>query len=135
MKRGILSIALLITTLFLIFAILPLVSAQYSMWSYIDLGEGIRNIIDQVINFVTPVFEIILGDYSGSEYFFAKVLLVILLTIIIHSILERMPLFEGYKGTTTIIAIVVSVLGIRFLQDDLIQTILLPYNVLFIAIA
>jgi len=131
MKKSLLIIGLLIGIL----AILPFVSAQYSMWSNLDLGEGMRNLIDQAVNFLTPVFELILGDYSGSEYFFAKVLLVLLLSIIIHAILERMPLFEGYRGTTTIIAIIVSVLGIRFLQDDLIQMIILPYNTLAIALA
>jgi len=130
MKKSLLIISLLIG----IFAILPFVSAQY-LWDNLDLGQGMRQIIDQAVNFLTPIFEIILGDYSGSEFFFAKVLLIILLTIIIHAILNRMPLFEGYGSTTTIIAIIVSVMGIRFLQDDLIQMIILPYSTLAITLA
>jgi len=122
----------------LAFSMIASVSAQYygsSPFSYLDLGQGVRQIIDQSVNFLAPIFEVVLGDYSGSEFFFTKVLLLILLFAIIYFVLERTPLFEGKRGIVYIIALIISVIAIRFISENqLVNMILLPYGTLGIAL-
>ncbi|HRZ85889.1 MAG TPA: hypothetical protein P5277_03850 [Candidatus Paceibacterota bacterium] len=117
--------------------VIPIVSAQYfgGGLGYIDLGEGMRQIIDQTIRFLTPVFEIILGDYQGSEFFFTKILLLILLVVVIYTILKNIPLFSTNPTIAAIVAIAISTIGVRFISDNqIIQGILLPYGTLGIAL-
>ncbi|MFA6023004.1 MAG: hypothetical protein WC781_02875 [Candidatus Pacearchaeota archaeon] len=127
----------LFTTILTLFVI-KLVSAQYyssSILGGVDLRQGMQQIIDQIVGFLTPVFEIVLGSYSGSEFFFTKVLLLILLAIIIQLILTKTPLMEGYRGIATIIAIIISVIAVRFISEEgLISGIILPYSTLGIAL-
>jgi hypothetical protein len=112
-----------------IFAI-PLVSAQS-----FDLYQGSNNLINSIERFATPFFEVLIGDYSGSEFFFAKCLFLILLFIMIDAILKKVPLFQGNNAVIFIIALVVSVLGVRFISDnEFTQMILLPYGTLGIVL-
>lgn len=121
-----------LTLLFAIFSI-PLISAQFL--GNIDLGEGMREIIYQITEFLRPVLEIIIGDYSGSEFFFAKVMVLLLMLVIIYWILNKIPLFEGYRNITIIISLIVSILSVRFMsENELIAGILLPYGTLGVAI-
>ncbi|MFA5020304.1 MAG: hypothetical protein WC533_04355 [Candidatus Pacearchaeota archaeon] len=126
---------IIILTIFTI----QLVSAQYygnSALSYIDLGQGMRDLIDQVVRITTPIFEVLLGDYdSGSELFFTKVMFLILIFIVIMAIMQKVAIFEGNRGATFVISSVISIIATRFLTDNqLIQGILLPYGALGIAI-
>ena len=121
------------------FSVLPFVSAQYG--GYGSAGNffetGMKDIIDGIVGFARPVFEIIIGDYSGSEFFFAKVALLILLFVIIFTILRRVPLFEErrQKPVAFIVAVIVSVLAVRFISENqLILGVLLPYGVLGVAL-
>lgn len=123
-----------ILIVFFLTLILPLISAQ-SLFQNLDLGEGMRQLIDQAIGFGTPVFEIIIGDYSGSEFFFAKVMLLFLLVVVIYIILDRLPIFEGLRNISMIISIIISVLAVRFISENqLILGILLPYGTLGVAL-
>lgn len=112
------------------------VSAQYGPGlSGINLGDGIRQIIDQIINFITPVFQYLIGDYSGSEIFFYKILFLIIIFVMIFAILDRVPLFEGYPGITKVIALSVSLIAIRFISENqLVQGIILPYGAIGVAV-
>ena len=131
------SLIAILSSLFAII-ILPLISAQYGgygAFSNLNLGEGVRQIINQIILFGAPVFELILGDYAGSEFFFTKILLMVLLIVIIDMILLRVQLFEGNPRIAGIVAIIVSVMAVRFIsENELITAILLPYGTLGIAL-
>lgn len=125
--------------IFVIFALSlsTIVSAQYgsSPFSFIDLGQGMRQLIDQAINFFTPVFEIVIGDYSGSEFFFTKVMLLLLLFVVIYFVLDHVPLFQGYRGINYIVALIVSIIAVRFISENqLVLGILLPYGTLGVAL-
>jgi hypothetical protein len=129
-------ILLSILSIAIILCIVPLISAQFygGGFSYIDLGQGVRDVIDQMTNLLTPVFEVLLGDYSGSNFFFTKILLLIVLFVLINTILKRIPAFEGNNGVVMIISLVVSIIAIRFISEDQLYAIILPYSVLGIAL-
>ena len=131
MKKGTLILSLMgfILTLFLI----NQVSAQFS--GNLDLGEGMRKILYQVTEFLRPIFELVIGEYSGSEFFYAKVMLLLLLTAIIYLILDKVPIFEGYRGISILTSIIVSVIAVRFIaENDFILGVILPYGTLGIAL-
>jgi len=112
-----------------IFSSISFASAQF------DTKSVTQSVIQFYQNFFGPIFEAILGETSTSEFFFAKVLLLLLLVIVIYFTLQRTLIFGRQKGVMFIIALVVSVLGIRYLPEtDLIKGILLPYSTLAITI-
>ena len=129
---------LIIFNLFNIF-LLSLVSAQYSrgsVFNNLNLGDGMRQLIDQAVLFITPIFEYVLGEYSGGELFFAKSLFLILLVVIIFVITQKLPLFEDNKPIGIIVSLIISSLSVRFLsENDYILGILLPYTTLGIVIS
>jgi hypothetical protein len=91
-------------------------------------------LIDIVGEFLTPFFRIMLNTDSG-EFFFAKCLLLILLFIVIYFILEKSDILGDKKGVIFIIALAVSILGMRYLpESDFIKFILLPYGTLGVAL-
>jgi len=101
----------------------------------LDLGRGMDQLISITKGTLTPFFEAILGEYSGSEFFFAKVLLLILLFIVIAVVTTKIPNIGENKAVVTIIALVVSIFAVRFISEtQLVTGILLPYNTLGIAI-
>jgi len=113
---------------------MPLISA----YGYIDLRQGSEQLLQWTTDVLSPIFQVILGDYSSSEFFFAKCLLFILLLVIITFVLNKAKIFgslDEHPGVIYIIAIAVSILAIRFLPDNsLINGILLPYSTLGIAL-
>ncbi len=131
---------ILLISIVSLFSILTFISAQPyggygSGFGFIDLGEGIRQIIDQATRFLAPLFEVILGDYSGSEFFFTKILVLALLFVVIYWILERVPALRGYRNIAMLISLIVSILAVRFIsENELVNGILLPYGVLGVAL-
>lgn len=125
------SILLIILMLGLI--IFPLISAQ--TFEFGEVKDQIAKVIDIVLGILSPIFETIIGDYESSEFFFSKVLLLILLIIITKNILDRTPLGEDNKKVGLIISLVISILAIRFMnENDFFGAILIHYGTLGIAI-
>ena len=118
-------------------SMLPLVSAQYSGGGLGNFfGEGMRTVIDAVVGFASPVFEVLLGQYSTSQFFFSKVLFLILFFIIINLITSNLPFInDENKKIGVIIALIISILSVRFIsENDFFTGILLPYGTLGVAI-
>lgn len=115
--------------------IAPLVSAQY-FW---QASQGSRDLVQLIQDFLGPFFEAILGVDSGTmydQYFFARVLFLILIYIIVSLSLENIDLFKGKKGVTVIVSAAVAILGARYIGDfQIIQAMLLPYGALMISIS
>ncbi len=102
---------------------------------YSSIRDFVVRIIDSILGILSPVFEVLIGPYSASEFFFAKVLLLFLLVIVTKSVLDKTPLGEGNERISTFIAVIVSLLAIRFInENDLIGGILIPYGTLGVAI-
>lgn len=124
---------ILFAMFFLILFIVPLISA--GPFSYGNAEYHITRVIDSALEVLSPFFERLIGDYSTSEFFFSKVLLLILLIIISKNILELTPIGENNKRVSLIISLIVSILSIRFInENNFFAAILIQYGVLGIAI-
>lgn len=85
--------------------------------------------------FFRPILEALIGGYSSPEFLFVKTLLLLLVFIMARYGLENMPKLGENKPLVNIVAAVVAILAVRYIQDnDLINGILLPYGVLGIAL-
>lgn len=123
---------LIILSLLILNQILPFISAYGSF--FLDLRQGSEQVIQGIEDFATPFFQVLLGT-GYDNYFFSKILLFLLLFAVLMTILERVPLFEGKGGVKFIVSAVISILSARYISDNqIIETIILPYSVLAIAI-
>lgn len=128
-KKGLLNIA----TSLLLIKILPIVSAISSY----DISQGPRDLIQILSDFLSPFFEAILNTSSVDEFFFTKILLLILLFVIIKYVIEKSEFLgaQKNKGVVLVIALAISILAIRYIpESDIVNLVLLPYNVTGIAI-
>ncbi len=99
-----------------------------------DIAEGTKNFIEGVKSFGGPVFEALLGSSESGNQFVIQILAFILVTLIIYGVLDSVNIFGGKGGLNFIIALIVSLIGIRFLPSDLLQTMALPSSALIAAI-
>ena len=110
-------------------------SAQYYSGGF---WYGTEQVIDSIVMNLEPFFRALLGGNDWTGYLlFEKDLLFILISIIVGIILEKLPVFSSFKGKKILrlIAIIIALLGVRNLNYIWIGTILVQYQVLFIAIA
>lgn len=103
----------------------------------IDMASGL---ISGVIEAIKPLLEAVLGQSydsssSAANYFLLKILLAIVVLSICMSILPMVALFKDKKGVTWVISIVVSILSVRALTGEMINTIMVPNTALGMAIA
>lgn len=95
----------------------------------------VTRVLDSALGILSPFLEMIIGDYSSSQFFFYKVLLFILLLVIIKNLLEKTPIGSENKTASLIISIIISILGIRFInENDFFEAIFIQYGTLGIAI-
>src|SRR3989338_145795 len=132
------------TTLFTSFALLavfafaPFVSAQYGYGYGGGFWYGTEQVIDSIVQNIEPLLRALLGGYDWSGYLlFEKTLLFILISIVIGLILQKLPVFESFKNKKILrlVAALIGILGVRNLNYIWVGTILVQYEVLFIAIA
>lgn len=115
--------------------IIPTVNAYG--FNFYDISRGPYDLIEIVKQFFSPFFEVILNTGSYEEFFFTKILLLMILVIVIKFSLEKSEFFgkDKNKGVVLIISLAISIIAIRFIPEtDIINLILLPYNAVGIAI-
>ena len=122
--------------------ILPIfVSAQNTIAS--ETLSGVRSIasfIESFVDEVKPLVFLLVGGSGGdsalnSNYLFAKFLFLILLISVIWIPVKTLPFVgETRNGLAFTISLIVSLLSVRFLSEQIISTILLPYTVIGISI-
>jgi len=96
-----------------------------------QIGNFAQQVIDGALAFAKPFFEALLGEYSTSEFFLAKVLFLILLFIMVYTGVKSTPRLGENKTVVLVVSLIVSILGVRYLStNQLISGILLPYGVL-----
>ena len=126
-----------LTKIIVIFSLLvfvPFVSAQY-------YGGGFWSTTEQVINSIVsnlePLLRALLGGDDWTGYLlFEKVLLFLLITIMVGLILGNLPIFKDKrKGIIRFVALIIGILGVRNLNYIWVNTILVQYQALFIAVA
>ena len=121
----------LILSFILAFFLIPFSSAAYF--------SGPRGVVESVINAYIDIFEPILGALFGGQgwssfYLFERFLLFIILAVFIYVILEKFPAFGSHKGIRRIISVIVPLIGIRFIDYAMLESILLQYELLAIAL-
>jgi len=117
-----------------ILVITPFISAAQGDFFY-EAQATIRPVIDSILGILNPFLEVAVGDYSTSQFFFAKVLLFILLFVVLSSIMKELPRIGDNKAVANIVSLIISILAVRFMSENqLILGVLLPYGTLGIAI-
>jgi len=119
--------------LFSIF-LLNFVSAYYYS-SFFDLRQGSEQVIQWAIDFGEPFLRVFLGGDDWSSYLlFEKFLLFILFASIVFLSIRKVSIFEDNRGVIWIVTLVVPLLGVRYLDFEWINTVILQYQVLGIAL-
>ena len=131
-KKGL--FVLLLLSVILI-SLTSFVYAQPLGVSSFDFRNAGNQIIDWTKNIFGPFFEVIIGTDTYDNFFWAKILLLILLYALITFILSRVETFSDKPGVIFIISAVISIFAVRYIQEnDLIKGILIPYGATGIAI-
>ena len=119
-----------------IFFSLTIVSAQTTQLGY-NLATGMNQLIDVVESLLGPLFYFLLGPTTGGFFLFEKILFfLIVLSVVYVSLSTIGPFKENDKKVVKwIVVLAVSILSVRFLNDfQIIQSILLPYSVIGVAL-
>ena len=99
---------------------------------------GTEQVINSLVQNLEPLFRALLGGQDWTGYLlFEKVLLFVLISIITGLVLHNLPIFKDrtHKGIFRLVAIIIGLLGVRNLNYIWIGTVLVQYQVLFVAIA
>jgi len=127
------SSVVLLCFVMVVFVFLPLASAQGAIGQ--QVSEAITSAIGAGKSVANPILSALMGTTESDEFFFAKVLLLILLFVIISVVLNNIQLFKYRKGVAFTVSIVISILAVRFIQENqLTKGILLPYGTLGVAL-
>ena len=120
----------------IVFSIFSLLIINLFM-SFVSAGivEDTEKVINNVLDVLSPLTKFLIGDAGGdSALFFAKFLLLILVVSILYVPVKSFPGIGNNKLLVFIISLIVGLLGIRFLTNDIISTITLPYSTFAIAV-
>mgnify|MGYP001591679937 CR=1 FL=1 len=122
--------------IFALFALsLILFANLISADSFQTAVDSSRKVIESMVGILTPFFELVIGSYSTEEFFFAKILLLILLALIINAVLRKVGVFDKSPGVILTVSLIVSILAVRFISENQMTLgILLPYGTLGVAI-
>ena len=113
--------------LLLLFA-LSFVSAQ-------GVFEGLKGTAESFYdNILAPFGKFLLGaNTTDGDLFFGKLMIFIILLSITWLVVDKFPLMTGKRKTGFVVALAISVLSVRYLSQVWIDTVILPYSVLGVA--
>lgn len=120
----------------LIFLSIILFSNFASAYYYFPSFRGIsESILNTWVDFLEPFLQALLGGDGWSGFFlFEKLLIAIVLVSIIAIVLDQVPLFQERSAIRWIVSIVVTIIGVRYLDYGWITAIITQYQVLAIAL-
>lgn len=102
----------------------------------LNIRQGSYDLINFIVDWASPFLEVTLGGYNYTGYLlFEKFLLFILLMSVVYVAIRKVPVFEGQKFVIWTIAIIVPLIGVRFLNFEWLNTVFLEYQVLAVALA
>jgi len=91
--------------------------------------------VQAFVDIFEPILEAVFGGTSYSSYLvFEKLLLFLILLGVVYVAVGWIPMFEEQKFVRWIVAIIVPLLGVRFLDEGWLLTIILQYQVLAIVL-
>lgn len=112
--------------------LLSLASAYY----FPTARTFVQDIFDSYVQTFEPILAALFGGFGWSGlYLFERFLLFILLVSVIYVVSGRVPVFENNRAVRWVIAIVVPLIGMRFLDFEQLSTILLSYKITAIALS
>ncbi len=83
---------------------------------------------------LSPLGKLLLGsNTTDGDLFFGKLLIFIILFSLVWVILGKIEFIKQHRKMTFVLSLTVSVLSVRYLSQDWIDTVILPYSVLGIA--
>lgn len=129
--------------IFIIFGLLFISSlTSVSAYSASYYGNFVADTMNRAItlvqDFLGPIFSALLGVGNFDEFFFSRILLLIILFSIIYISLKATPIFADAKNKWALFVVtsVVSLLAVRFMaESSLIQMALLPYGTLGVSLS
>jgi len=100
-----------------------------------DLRYVSQRTIDYYVDFFEPILQALFGGQGGWSglYLFERFLLFILLVSVIYVILGKAEFFEHNSTVKWIVAIIVPLIGIRFIDYGWLSAVLMQYRLLSIA--
>ncbi len=115
----------------LLLSMIGFASAQATNW-----GTNVAGFIDTLVKTIEPIAKYILGEtvatptFSAGTLLFAKVLFFVLILSIIYLAVSNIDFFKLRPWALWVICVGVAILATRFLGNDLVPTILIPYSAL-----
>lgn len=116
----------------IVFSLMSNLVSAYWGSSY---GGYFGSAIDSVVRAWEPIFAAIFGGFGwNGMYLFERVLLFVVLMIVVYLALLRVPVFEGDDKKTFrwVAAIIIPLIGIRWINYEWLNAIILQYTFLAI---
>ena len=99
------------------------------------LGQGVNDVITFAKDFFKPIFAALFGVGADDSTIFSRILILILIYALSYISLTKSNFLIGNQAIIIIVSAIVSVLGMRYLPNELISVILLPYGAFTIALS
>jgi hypothetical protein len=132
-EGGVLLTLLLVTVLFA--SMIPLVSAQGVGGVVSGALATATEVVDATVRALEPLLTVLIGSAATGELFFAKLLFLVIVFGLVWIAVRQFPVLNKYTWVTVLISVAVALLSVRFLSSSaIIDTILLPYSVLGVAV-
>ena len=110
-------------------------ASAYS-FGYANFSSAASDIIQWIEDIFGPFFAALLGTNQFDANFFAKILFLILVFVVVYSVLNtKVKIFKDSRFSSGIVALAVSLLGARYVSDfAFFSYVLLPYQIFVIGI-
>ena len=95
-----------------------------------SVADDFSKMFEEFKGIFSAFFQIVLGESGNDAMFFQRCLILLVVYGIVYMVLSKMSLFEGSSFLLFFVSFAVAILGVRWLDNGLIQSILLPYAAL-----
>jgi len=114
-------------------------SAQPAPTNARTFTQGVVDIVTGGIDLAndagSPLFGALLGEASTGADLFVKVLIFLLVVLVTIAVLQLVPFFAGRAWLQFAVGAIISILGTRFIPNDMIQALAFPSSVFVASIA
>lgn len=98
-----------------------------------DISQGV---VETYVDVFEPVLQALFGgDSYNGELLFEKLLIFLILISLIYVVLGKIEVLGGNKNVRWIISILVPLLGVRFMDFEIVNTIVFQYGILGVVLS